>query len=340
MESCDCYIDVEQSRNISYCYDADASNDSADLNLSSSHEDNDHLIQNHHHIHNDDDNHETATLDISQDSHYRGYNDAIATPVNARCSNSSSNSTNTKVPFIPINEETMYLESSESPMPTISTSSPHSVDSWMNYSSHSSNEESSSISNHQNHHHRLHGSSEEDEGVNDVDVDDIDDVEEDDDDDAVAATKNKRICDNRFQFCDNDDVDMLSPPQPPPSMQINSKRHRGGSSSSSSTSGGVKIIAKSDSVKRKTQPKVIPSIVTRQSSTTNNKNINNSSSSISTNYNSDVDVRMIDFAHTTFLRKNSNGQTSSGTIHHGPDGGFITGINSLKRLLTEILGEN
>lgn len=44
-----------------------------------------------------------------------------------------------------------------------------------------------------------------------------------------------------------------------------------------------------------------------------------------------VDVRMIDFAHTTF-----SGCTP---VHHGPDCGFLTGLDSLKRLLTEILSE-
>jgi len=50
----------------------------------------------------------------------------------------------------------------------------------------------------------------------------------------------------------------------------------------------------------------------------------------------EVDVRMIDFAHTTFSSKRTD---ESGTVHHGPDGGFLTGLDSLKRLLSEILVE-
>ncbi|XP_046390371.1 uncharacterized protein LOC124158971 isoform X2 [Ischnura elegans] len=47
-----------------------------------------------------------------------------------------------------------------------------------------------------------------------------------------------------------------------------------------------------------------------------------------------VDVRMIDFAHTTF------GEEGNGCrVHQGPDNGFITGLNSLERLLQEILIE-
>ncbi|XP_055692893.1 uncharacterized protein LOC129795534 [Lutzomyia longipalpis] len=58
-----------------------------------------------------------------------------------------------------------------------------------------------------------------------------------------------------------------------------------------------------------------------------------------------VDVRIIDFAHTTFVRKNStglvvNGPSSSMAVHHGPDCGFLTGLDSLKRLLMEIVNED
>ncbi|XP_059477795.1 inositol hexakisphosphate kinase 3 [Neocloeon triangulifer] len=47
-----------------------------------------------------------------------------------------------------------------------------------------------------------------------------------------------------------------------------------------------------------------------------------------------VDVRMIDFAHTTF-----GASCSNSSVHLGPDNGFITGIDSLRRLLREILSE-
>lgn len=57
------------------------------------------------------------------------------------------------------------------------------------------------------------------------------------------------------------------------------------------------------------------------------------------------DIRMIDFAHTTFLRKNVDSTLSSSyanapTVQHqGPDNGFLRGIESLRRLLTEILND-
>lgn len=47
-----------------------------------------------------------------------------------------------------------------------------------------------------------------------------------------------------------------------------------------------------------------------------------------------VDVRMIDFAHTSFVTRGSEQGTS---LHQGPDGGFLTGLDSLKRLLSQIL---
>lgn len=62
-----------------------------------------------------------------------------------------------------------------------------------------------------------------------------------------------------------------------------------------------------------------------------------------------VDVRIIDFAHTTFTTQENENVTSSSSslslnhtkkVHHGPDGGFLTGIESLKRILGEILAEN
>ncbi|KAJ9596251.1 hypothetical protein L9F63_027125 [Diploptera punctata] len=53
----------------------------------------------------------------------------------------------------------------------------------------------------------------------------------------------------------------------------------------------------------------------------------------------EVDIRMIDFANVTFSNKASGSSASNTTVHHGPDCGFLTGLDSLKRLLTEILAE-
>ncbi|XP_076221531.1 inositol hexakisphosphate kinase 1 isoform X2 [Nomia melanderi] len=52
-----------------------------------------------------------------------------------------------------------------------------------------------------------------------------------------------------------------------------------------------------------------------------------------------VDVRMIDFAHTTFVHSSSMPCNSSSMVHQGPDCGFLTGLDSLRRFLLEILNE-
>ncbi|XP_076327018.1 inositol hexakisphosphate kinase 1-like [Tachypleus tridentatus] len=50
---------------------------------------------------------------------------------------------------------------------------------------------------------------------------------------------------------------------------------------------------------------------------------------------SSVDIRMIDFAHTTY--KGYKGDT---TIHNGPDNGYLLGLDNLVRLLREVLDIN
>lgn len=59
------------------------------------------------------------------------------------------------------------------------------------------------------------------------------------------------------------------------------------------------------------------------------------------------DIRMIDFAHTTFGRKTNVADPQLSTYinpqttvqHQGPDNGFLRGIESLRRLLSEILSD-
>ncbi|XP_014258617.1 inositol hexakisphosphate kinase 1 isoform X2 [Cimex lectularius] len=53
----------------------------------------------------------------------------------------------------------------------------------------------------------------------------------------------------------------------------------------------------------------------------------------------EVDVRMIDFAHTTFFSSRRS-LSNNCTIHQGPDGGFLTGLASLDKLLNQILSED
>lgn len=191
------------------CYDADASNDSTELNLSSSHEDSDHNHRistpvsaacrhhrhqrhnqrhqsqqhqhnsnhhhnNHHHHHHhhrqghhqhhryrrhhnhddsvdgdldDDEENHHASIEMSTAAHHRGFAEAVARGAKSSSSSSSpppsqphgTAQQQQSSPFIPISEETVFLDP-EPPLPSISTSSPHSGDSWMNYSSNSSDD--------------------------------------------------------------------------------------------------------------------------------------------------------------------------------------------------------
>lgn len=50
-----------------------------------------------------------------------------------------------------------------------------------------------------------------------------------------------------------------------------------------------------------------------------------------------VDIRMIDFAHTAYAGAAASSPLATATPHDGPDCGFLTGVDSLKRLLVEIL---
>ncbi|CAK1551225.1 unnamed protein product [Leptosia nina] len=50
-----------------------------------------------------------------------------------------------------------------------------------------------------------------------------------------------------------------------------------------------------------------------------------------------VDIRMIDFAHTAYAGAAAESPLATATPHDGPDCGFLTGVDSLKRLLTDIL---
>lgn len=101
------------------CYDADVSNNSADYNLS-------------HDEHDDDVCTPRCTTATTVSSHQRGFAEAAARGA-------------AKTPFIPISEDTVFLEPEPLVSTTMSTlhpenSSPHSMDSWLNYSSTSSEE--------------------------------------------------------------------------------------------------------------------------------------------------------------------------------------------------------
>ncbi|KAK6631077.1 hypothetical protein RUM43_014173 [Polyplax serrata] len=81
------------------------------------------------------------------------------------------------------------------------------------------------------------------------------------------------------------------------------------------------------------EEKKVPTSGTASSATLSH---NGGSSQTAYTHNNNVDVRMIDFAHTSFHKLGSTNEA----LHHGPDCGFLTGLDSLKRLLCEILQES
>lgn len=334
----------------SYCYDADASNSSIEqFNLSSSHED-----------------HSSAMDAVASSAHHR-LNASMATvaaaaaKAKAKAVSGAEGESGGKVPFVPISEETIYPGVGETtiqvPMGTqqnVTSSSPHSMDSWMNYSSNSSSDDyatafvhlepptpesgksgtakkmtttatpgSISISNTNN-----NSSSSKAYDQSDAGYHEDEEVDDDLDDDGVGAVDDD---DGHNDLDDDDEEEHLQ------ETIVSSKRHRG---KDSGCSGGTKA-----------KP-VLPQTFRRKLSS------KSKSSSIGGGVGGSgsgggpasgtcpygmADVRMIDFAHTTFEIKNGGTSMCASTnvkVHHGPDSGFLRGLDSLKRILAEICQEH
>lgn len=348
------------------CYDADASNDSSEMNLSSSHEDSDHHHRSHKHHHH---HHSMAatgspsstailgvvgggklsgSVDESADYHQRGYGEAAARGAKVAA------------PFVPLYEETVFLDSAGGPsmMPSISASSPMSGDSWMNYSSNSS-DDYSCLSD------KLHktlgktGSVEGISGIGTIVHDSTDDSNSDLDHSgtetsSMTATlsttatnkrnfehllmerrdsKTSRAVATALAMADKEAVIASVSTVAGTQNSGQTKRHRGkeskGGPSASSTSAAMSVSQSSNSGSNKRR--------------LNNANSSRRNSSVSST--TSVDIRMIDFAHTAFMRKNGSATGSlslPSTVvqHQGPDNGFLRGLDSLKRLLTEICTED
>lgn len=148
------------------CFDANMSNDSnameLNLNKPTAQQQNDNVMtavqesqHHHHHAFTESAAHKTPTnsclsASSSQQSSCSPCHSELEEESNAAteidmmpppCKGKSAEAVgSTATPaFIPISEETVFLDP-EPPMPSISTSSPHSGDSWMNYSSNSSDD--------------------------------------------------------------------------------------------------------------------------------------------------------------------------------------------------------
>lgn len=254
------------------CYDADASNSSADLNLSSSH---DELSQESHRSFRKVLLSKMEYYDeaLCADSHSRGYADAVA-----RGTKDADDSSN----FYPINEETVFPESHS---PEVSGTSPMSIDSWTVYS----------------------GNSSDDMCLVRTDMHSSDDTNSDFEQTDVYLKRHRMELPFTNGAVDHADSN----------VKLKKKqRSKDGKSSQKASSKPITLNVQ-NGIKRKSLRK------TASSNSSGEK----------------VDVRVIDFAHTTFVNK--NGSTSANTtVHHGPDCGFLTGVDSLRRLLQEILDED
>lgn len=444
------------------CYDADASNDSTELNLSSSHEDSDHnhristpvssscrhhrhqrhnqrhQIQHqnnsihretHHHRyqrhHNhddsvdgdvDDDEEQHVNIEMSITEHHCGFGEAAARGAKSSSSSNSpppsqlqGTSQPQSSPFIPIYEETVFLDP-EPPLPSISTSSPHSGDSWMNYSSNSSDDFSGlseQIKAVTSGRQTVNNSS--DEGSSDYENSLIGQTEalmkryksdesslkpspkgavkrlrcrDDEEDNSINITENSSSLAKKSST----NITPISTPESPESKGQNlvsvmdtvqqnnmfaeknncgfilpsdiSRRHSHPQKELATTAmpnSNVHQFAQpmrklsSASSSRPTISKHTQTFSFQQSSNVSHQ-LQHSSKSLEANKSNTatddsrclVDVRMIDFAHTAFIPTNGCcllPSPPSMPVHHGPDGGFLTGIDSLNKLLSEILAD-
>lgn len=385
-------------------YDADASNDSIELNSMNlslneqqqyhhhqkQQQQHSHQQHSHHHHQQQQPQHEHQVLPTSSQKPPSlsapttpaeiklTTSTSVDVPIEQRDSNESAVRGASLTPFVPISEETVFLDADPVTSSGISTmSSPMSCDSWMNYSSNSS-DDLSCISD------RMHAQQQKLGGLlNAPSLDDNSSEESSLEFDTVATTaqstpKIKRNFNNLLsvdtttsnQSSDGDHHLLFSGGQQPPVFMVG-----GSSSTSDETSPSKMIIAcnnnsvsgsgssanannnnntssSSDHNGGSGQTKRLRgknNVVATVSTTTNAV-----SSSITANKrkalvhrNSSLsgaicDIRMIDFAHTAFVRKNVDSTLSSATNstavqHQGPDNGFLRGIESLRRLLNEIV---
>lgn len=218
-------------------------------------------------------------------------------------------------PFVPINEETVFLDADPVTSSGISTmSSPMSCDSWMNYSSNSSDDLSAISDRIHAHQQQQQDSSEESSLEFDTTL-------------AQSTPKAKRNFNVVSEYTlvashDTADIGFNT------STDANEDDHNSNASQSKRLRG--------QSISATT---AVPATVSTVVGSSKRKTIHRNSSLSG----AICDIRMIDFAHTTFMRKNDqmSGYSNPTTVQHqGPDNGFLRGIESLRRLLTDIFNDD
>jgi inositol-hexakisphosphate 5-kinase len=374
--------------NTSYSYDADASNSSADFNVLSSHEDDDDSQLPRRRHSSQELEHETYMnlLEVSQESHHRGYGEAAARGAGESPTKTSN--------FIPISEDATFYPYYDTPdaADVIMTSSPieghegensdnnlvsahsspRSMDSWINYSSNSSDEYSCGIATGTTtattttaYLPHTTATATTTKSVNILLPSILN---------RLKSEANKMFADTTSGSDEFDDkVGKLKTSPPTTPVTSNTKRVR----TKDQTSAGSGSVVPAARTKKKTIASIANILhVGGESSSSSSSPVVESETTHQLRRHSNaqqlqqqqsvkaygptnglVDVRMIDFAHTTFAVKSVDGDEESGVapqkkatttpptcggttkIHHGPDGGFIRGLDSLKRILTEILCE-
>lgn len=309
------------------CYDADTSNSSLDL----SHD------------------------DVSQDSHHRGFGEAAARGAAIRHSNtisSSSSSTQPTSSFFPISEETMFHLDDHSdhhlltPPDVSCSSSTHNTSDelgssplsvhghWMVYNSNSSSDEyslsgsstSCMINGGESSGKAGRGTTVDEEGLA------SDGFERAHSPISNKAKSQQQIYDNSLHFEDleleDEDDEELTP-------TLSHRHHVHQHHLSVNSAVNAKRLR---SQQQEVDPLATSSPKHKQQQ--NNTLVEQSIIPVSI---PKVDVRMIDFAHTSFVPSkssvNNDKATSMTSLHQGPDGGFLQGLDSMRRLLMEIITE-
>lgn len=248
-------------------------------------------------------------------------------------------------------------------MPKLRAVSPHSMDSWLNYSNSSDEYSNQDLIVRKGTKLNLH----EDEATQDTDdVDVYDKINFVNNAKSMTSYKKSKIdgasCadtaahhSNPFKFSastQSDDSNANASKLQPESddgieVELEEEEEED-EDQLSSLSSNIDTIIVSDNGETKFynssgEQKEHPSIKKKKSTSADEENLPLPSMAAHLKNSPLVDIRIIDFAHTTFTSNDlveSSPNHSSKKVHHGPDGGFLMGIESLKRILSEIIVES
>lgn len=216
--------------------------------------------------------------------------------------------------------------------------SPHSMDSWLNYSNSSDEFSNQDLIVRKGTKLNLHDESTQD--TEDVDVyDKINFVN------AKSMTSFKK---SKLEGCSSESTASVNPfVFPKHESDDGIEEDNDDDDQLSSLSSNIDTIIVSDNGETKFynasgEQEEHPSIKKKKSTTGEEEKVQLTNGHAKTSPPPLVDVRIIDFAHTTFTSKNPSDLSPEivKKVHHGPDGGFLTGIESLKRILSEIVVES